>query len=76
MEDELQTLVALVALSKLVEVGGWRGLIFVAADCVPLQVLLSNALLLKPLSDSRNVVKGASVLLGTSILSKCSCNRA
>lgn len=74
MEDELKKLSAFVALSKLVEFGGLRGLLFVASDCAPYTLLLSNVLLLEPMPDSRNSVKGASVLLRILILSKCVCN--
>jgi hypothetical protein len=71
MDDELQTLAAFVALSKIVEVGG---LLFVASDCAPYTVLLSNVLL-EPMPDSQNGVKGDSVLLEILILSKCACNK-
>lgn len=74
MEDELQALAAFVALSKLVEVGGLLGLLFVASDCVLHRALLSNVLF-KPRPDSLNKVKATSVLPGISILSKCTCNK-
>jgi len=74
MKAELKTLAAFVALLKIVEVGGLCGLLFVASDCAPYTLLLS-ILLLEPMSDSRNSVKGASVLLGILILSKCACNK-
>jgi hypothetical protein len=70
----LKKLSAFVALSKLVEFGGLGGLLFEASDCAPYTLLLSNVLL-EPMPDSQNSVKGASVLLRILILSECVCNK-